>query len=200
MLKGRWLALFELVGVVLGLAIVGVLLVYSWDHAMRALYLGDSTIDAAARRCGRPSWSCRSRSALLFVRLLVSLWAYLRVLLDPSKAAGRRAGGHRRGGAGAARGRRRGRLRRRRRARRRRPARGAADGHRALAGCHRHHRLRRPAACSSWRACGSTSPPPSSASSASSRSSAGRRAPAWSAPSRTRSRSTTRCPCCRCSS
>ena len=37
MLKGRWLALFELVGVVLGLVIVAVLLVYSWDHAMRAL-------------------------------------------------------------------------------------------------------------------------------------------------------------------
>ena len=52
MLRGRWLAVFELVGVVLGLAIVGVLLVYSWDHAMRAFYLGDSTIDAQIR-CGR---------------------------------------------------------------------------------------------------------------------------------------------------
>ena len=83
-LKGRWLALFEIVGVVLGLAIVAVLLVYSWDHAMRALYLGDSTIDAQI-----PLWPSKIivpiALAMLFVRLLVSLWAYLRVIIDPSK-------------------------------------------------------------------------------------------------------------------
>jgi TRAP-type C4-dicarboxylate transport system permease small subunit len=84
-LKGRWLALFELVGVVLGLAIVAVLLVYSWDHAMRALYLGDSTIDAQI-----PLWPSKLvvpiALALLFLRLLISLWAYMRVLIDPRKA------------------------------------------------------------------------------------------------------------------
>lgn len=84
-LKGRWLALFEIAGVVLGLAISGVLLVYSWDHAMRALYLGDSSIDAQL-----PLWPSKLivpiALAMLFVRLLVSLWAYLRVLVDPSKA------------------------------------------------------------------------------------------------------------------
>lgn len=83
-LKGRWLALFEIVGVVLGLGISGVLLVYSWDHAMRALYLGDSTIDAQF-----PLWPSKIivpiALAMLFVRLLVSLWAYLRVIIDPSK-------------------------------------------------------------------------------------------------------------------
>jgi TRAP-type C4-dicarboxylate transport system permease small subunit len=84
MLKGRWLALFELVGVVLGLGIVGVLFVYSWDHAMRALYLGDSSIDAQL-----PLWPSKLfvpvALGLLLLRLLVSLWAYLRVILDPSK-------------------------------------------------------------------------------------------------------------------
>jgi TRAP-type C4-dicarboxylate transport system permease small subunit len=84
-LKGRWLPAFELVGVVLGLAIVGVLLVYSWDHAMRAYFLGDSTIDAQI-----PLWPSKLvipfSLGLLFIRLLVSLWAYLRVLIDPSKA------------------------------------------------------------------------------------------------------------------
>jgi TRAP-type C4-dicarboxylate transport system permease small subunit len=83
-LKGRWLALFEIVGVVLGLAISGILLVYSWDHAMRALYLGDSSIDAQI-----PLWPSKLivpvALAMLFIRLLVSLWAYLRVLIDPSK-------------------------------------------------------------------------------------------------------------------
>ena len=83
MLRGRWLAVFELVGVVLGLAVVGVLLVYSWDHAMRAFYLGDSTIDAQI-----PLWPSKLivpiSLAILFVRLLVSLAAYMRVILDPT--------------------------------------------------------------------------------------------------------------------
>ena len=84
MLRGRWLPLFELVGVVLGLVIIGILLVYSWDHAMRAFYLGDSTIDAQI-----PLWPSKIivpiSLGILFVRLLVSVWAYMRVILDPSK-------------------------------------------------------------------------------------------------------------------
>jgi C4-dicarboxylate transporter DctQ subunit len=83
-LRGRWLALFELIGVVLGLAIVSVLFVYSWDHAMRAYYLGDSSIDAQL-----PLWPSKLvvpvALGLLFVRLLISVWAYVRVLIDPSK-------------------------------------------------------------------------------------------------------------------
>jgi TRAP-type C4-dicarboxylate transport system permease small subunit len=84
MLRGRWLAVFELVGVVLGLAMIGIVLVYSWDHAMRAYHLGDSTIDAQI-----PLWPSKIvvpiSLGLLFVRLLVSLWAYMRVIIDPSK-------------------------------------------------------------------------------------------------------------------
>jgi C4-dicarboxylate transporter, DctQ subunit len=85
-LRGRWLALFEIVGVLLGLFISGVLFVYSWQHAMRALYLGDSTIDAQI-----PLWPSKLivpiALGMLFVRLLISLWAYLRILIDPSKPA-----------------------------------------------------------------------------------------------------------------
>lgn len=85
LLKGRWLPAFELVGVVLGLGIVSVLLVYSWDHAMRAYFLGDSTIDAQI-----PLWPSKLvipfSLGLLFIRLLVSLWAYVRLLIDPSRA------------------------------------------------------------------------------------------------------------------
>jgi len=83
-LRGRWLAIFELIGVVLGLAIVSVLLVYSWDHTMRAYHLGDSTIDAQI-----PLWPSKLMVpislGLLLLRLMVSLWAYLRVIIDPRK-------------------------------------------------------------------------------------------------------------------
>lgn len=83
-LKGRWLALFEMVGVLLGLAISGILFVYSWDHAMRAFYLGDSTIDAQI-----PLWPSKLMVpialGLLFLRLLISLWAYTRILIDPDQ-------------------------------------------------------------------------------------------------------------------
>lgn len=83
-LRGRWLALFEMVGIVLGLAISGVLLVYSWDHAMRAYYLGDSSIDAQI-----PLWPSKLvvpiSLGMLFIRLLISLWAYVRIIADPTQ-------------------------------------------------------------------------------------------------------------------
>jgi TRAP-type C4-dicarboxylate transport system permease small subunit len=83
-LKGRWLALFEIVGVLLGLVISGIILVYSWHHAMRAFYLGDSSIDAQI-----PLWPSKLvvpiALGMLFVRLLISLWAYVRILVDPNR-------------------------------------------------------------------------------------------------------------------
>jgi C4-dicarboxylate transporter, DctQ subunit len=83
-LKGRWLATFELVGVVLGLGLTAVLIVYGWDHAMRAYYLGDSSMDVQL-----PLWPSKIvvpiSLSLLFVRFLVSSWACLRVIIDPAK-------------------------------------------------------------------------------------------------------------------
>ncbi len=85
-LKGRALALFELVSVLLGLAVISILITYSWTHAMRAYTLGDSSIDAEI-----PLWPSKIivpiSLGLLFLRLLVSLWAYVRLLVDPSKPA-----------------------------------------------------------------------------------------------------------------
>jgi TRAP-type C4-dicarboxylate transport system permease small subunit len=83
-LRGRWLWAFELLGVLLALFIVGVLVVYSWDHAMRAYYSGDSTIDAQYLVWPSKLVVCLSL-ALLFLRLLVSLWAAARLLGDPSR-------------------------------------------------------------------------------------------------------------------
>lgn len=82
-LRGRLLWAFELLGVLIGLAIVGVLVVYSYTHAMRAYHSGDTTIDAQYLLW--PSKMIVSISlALLFLRLLVSLWGYLRLLADPA--------------------------------------------------------------------------------------------------------------------
>jgi TRAP-type C4-dicarboxylate transport system permease small subunit len=82
-LRGRWLWAFELFGVLLGLFIVAVLIVYSWDHAMRAYNSGDSSIDAQLLL-----WPSKMivpvALALLFLRLLVSLWGYVRLLADPA--------------------------------------------------------------------------------------------------------------------
>ena len=67
----------------IGLSIVGVLIVYSYTHAMRAYHSGDTTIDAQYLLW--PSKMIVSISlALLFLRLLVSLWGYLRLLADPT--------------------------------------------------------------------------------------------------------------------
>lgn len=82
-LKGRWLWAFELMGVLVGLVIVAVLTYYSYTHAMRAYDSGDTTIDAQYLLW--PSKMIVSFSlALLFLRLLVSLWGYLRLLADPT--------------------------------------------------------------------------------------------------------------------
>jgi C4-dicarboxylate transporter DctQ subunit len=83
-LKGRWLLAFELLGVLIGLAIVAVLTYYSYTHAMRAYHSGDSTIDAQFLLW--PSKMIVSVSlGLLFLRLLVSLCGYLRLLADPTQ-------------------------------------------------------------------------------------------------------------------
>ncbi|MBX9588149.1 MAG: TRAP transporter small permease [Hyphomonadaceae bacterium] len=84
-LRGRWLWMFELIGVLIGLFIVAVLIFYSYQHAMRAYYSGDSSIDAQLLLW--PSKLIVSVSlALLFLRLLVSLWGYLRLLAEPTAA------------------------------------------------------------------------------------------------------------------
>lgn len=84
-LSRRALWLFELIGVVVGLFVVAVLIKYSWDHALRAYYSGDSTIDA--QYLWWPSKMVVPASlTLLFIRLLVSFIGYVRLLIDPDAA------------------------------------------------------------------------------------------------------------------
>jgi len=82
-LKGRTLWLFELTGVIIGLFVCAVLIKYSWDHAIRAYNSGDSTIDIQLLW-----WPSKmvvpAALTLLFIRLLVSLWGYLRLIIDPT--------------------------------------------------------------------------------------------------------------------
>ncbi len=81
-MKGRTLWLFELVSVIVGLFVCAVLMKYSWDHAIRAYNSGDSTIDI--QLLWWPSKMVVPASlALLFIRLLVSLWGYLRLVITP---------------------------------------------------------------------------------------------------------------------
>jgi len=82
-LSGRILWLFELTGVIVGLFVTAVLIKYSWDHAIRAYTSGDSTIDIQLLW-----WPSKmvvpAALALLFIRLLVSLWGYLRLVIYPT--------------------------------------------------------------------------------------------------------------------
>jgi len=81
-LKGRALWLFEIIGTIVGLVIIGVLTYFSWLHVVRAYTGGDSTIDAQI-----PLWPSKLMVpislGLLFIRLCVSLWAYIRLIIEP---------------------------------------------------------------------------------------------------------------------
>ena len=82
MLKGRALWLAEFVGIALSLFVIGVLVYYGYQHALRAYYSGDSTIDA-----GYLWWPSKMMVplafSLLWLRLLFSLFCYARLLLNP---------------------------------------------------------------------------------------------------------------------
>lgn len=81
-LKGRaqWLA--EIVGILIALFVMSVLIYYGFQHGMRAYTSGDSTIDAMY-----PWWPSKMMVpvafSLLWLRLLLSLVCYVRLLLHP---------------------------------------------------------------------------------------------------------------------
>jgi len=78
-LKGRVLWFAEFLGVSFMLAITAVLIYGSWDHAYRAITLGDSTVDI-----NLPTWPTKILFPLLFlilsVRLTIHVVAYLRAM------------------------------------------------------------------------------------------------------------------------
>jgi C4-dicarboxylate transporter, DctQ subunit len=78
----RMLWMFELLSVIIALFVVAVLTYYTGTHAWRSWSSGDSTMDAQIVLW--PSKLIVSASlALLFLRLLVELWGYLRLVADP---------------------------------------------------------------------------------------------------------------------
>ena len=80
-LKGRLLWFAEFLGVSFMLAITLVLIYGSWDHAYRAIRLGDSTVDI-----NLPTWPTKILFPLLFailsIRLALHVIAYIRAIRE----------------------------------------------------------------------------------------------------------------------
>ncbi|MDJ0614463.1 MAG: TRAP transporter small permease [Rhizobiaceae bacterium] len=78
-LKGRILWFAEFLGVLLMLLITAVLIYGSWDHAARAINLGDSTVDI-----NLPTWPTKILFPILFailsVRLAIHVIAYFKAM------------------------------------------------------------------------------------------------------------------------
>lgn len=83
-LRGRALWALELMGVMIALFVVGVLIYYGYTHTVRAYAFGDSTIDAEY-----PWWPSKAlvpiAFSLLWLRLLIELYGYLRLLARPDE-------------------------------------------------------------------------------------------------------------------
>lgn len=84
-LKGRTLWSTEIFGMLVAMFVVGVLIYYGFTHFLRAYELGDSTIDAEY-----PVWPSKLlvplAFSLLWLRLMIQLAGYLRLLRDPDAA------------------------------------------------------------------------------------------------------------------
>lgn len=82
MAKGRLHWAMELFSTLLPLFLIGVLIYYSWEHFLRAYDSGDSTIDIQL-----PVWPSKLlvpvSFSLLFLRLLVQLFGFVRLLRRP---------------------------------------------------------------------------------------------------------------------
>lgn len=80
--RGRWQWALEVFGTLVALFIIAVLIWYGYGHFLRAWTLGDSTIDAEL-----PVWPSKLivpiAFALLWLRLLVQLVGYTRLVLHP---------------------------------------------------------------------------------------------------------------------
>lgn len=78
-LKGKILWFAEFLGVLLMLMITAILIYGSWDHAYRAIRLGDSTVDI-----NLPTWPTKILFPLLFavlsVRLAIHVVAYFKAM------------------------------------------------------------------------------------------------------------------------
>ncbi len=80
--KGRALWVFEIFGTLIALYVVWVLMIYGWDHFMRAWSIGDSTLDIEI-----PLWPSKLivpfAFAMLFIRFALQLIGFLRLMAYP---------------------------------------------------------------------------------------------------------------------
>lgn len=78
--RAQWLA--EMVGVLVALLVVSLLLAPTWQHAMRSILLGDSTMDLHL-----PMWPSKllvpAALAVLWLRLFLNLLGYARLIIRP---------------------------------------------------------------------------------------------------------------------
>lgn len=81
-LKGRLLWIFEALTTAVALGVIGVIIVYAYDHFIRAYAFGDSTIDIEI-----PLWPSKLvvpiALSILWLRLLLQLAAFLRLVRHP---------------------------------------------------------------------------------------------------------------------
>jgi len=81
-LRGRWLWAVEIIGTLFALFIIGVLILFGWDHFLRSYQLGDTTIDAEF-----PVWPSKLlvpiAFSLWFIRLLIQLAGSIRLYINP---------------------------------------------------------------------------------------------------------------------
>jgi TRAP-type C4-dicarboxylate transport system permease small subunit len=81
-LRGRWLWAAEALATLVALVVFALLIKGTFDHFLRAWNIGDTTIDA-----GLVTWPSKLLApvglAFLWLRLLLNLLGYLRLLRDP---------------------------------------------------------------------------------------------------------------------
>jgi TRAP-type C4-dicarboxylate transport system permease small subunit len=81
-LHGRALWVAELIGAILIASVVALLIWGSWYHFDRSWSIGDSTMDISL-----PTWPSKLvipvALSLLFLRLLLQIYGYLRLVIDP---------------------------------------------------------------------------------------------------------------------
>lgn len=82
LLKGRWLWVAEAVATLVAMIVFALLIKGTWDHFMRAWSIGDTSIDAEIR-----TWPSKILApiglSVLWLRLLLNLFGYIRLIRDP---------------------------------------------------------------------------------------------------------------------
>jgi TRAP-type C4-dicarboxylate transport system permease small subunit len=82
LLRGRWLWVAEAVATLVAMIVFALLIKGTWDHFMRAWTIGDTSIDAEIR-----TWPSKLLApvglSVLWLRLLLNLCGYIRLIRDP---------------------------------------------------------------------------------------------------------------------